>query len=541
MPVQILLPVLGTLCCYLIFHVIQFTYRDITSPLRDIVGPKSTNILLGHFGEMADDAYLTDKWRQQYGPNFQLRGLFNVRELHTSDLKALNHIFTNGTLYQKPEPVLANAVRLVGKGLVAVGRDDHKRQNPAFGISQIRGLTEVFVEKSLQLRDIWARQVSAGGSSAQIEVLSWLRRTTLDVIGQVRSCTKSVSRFNYQFNAMDTAGEPDELNDAFTQLFHSPSAQRNAGLRLAQSLVPILLLVPLPGVRALNYARAKIMAIGQQLVEKSKAAIKASQDDKLLSSGRRDLLSLLLKANLSTDIPDHQRLSNTEVISQIPTFCIAAHETTSSATAWALHALSQNQEVQGQLRDELLSISTDNPTMDELNALPYLESVVRETMRVYCPVTIAARKAMADDVLPLSKPYIDRKGTAHDSLPIAKGQIIHIPILAVNTDKELWGDDATEFIPARWEHLPDAVNSIPGIWAHQLTFLAGPHNCIGFRFSIAEMKALLFTLIRAFEFEPTCPKSGIARTATTTQRPIVVAEMEKGSQLPLIVKLYRAL
>jgi hypothetical protein len=55
------------------------------------------------------------------------------------------------------------------------------------------------------------------------------------------------------------------------------------------------------------------------------------------------------------------------------------------------------------------------------------------------------------------------------------------------------------------------------------------------------MKALLFTLIRAFEFEPACPKGGIARTATTTQRPIVVAEMEKGSQLPLIVKLYRAL
>jgi hypothetical protein len=50
------------------------------------------------------------------------------------------------------------------------------------------------------------------------------------------------------------------------------------------------------------------------------------------------------------------------------------------------------------------------------------------------------------------------------------------------------------------------------------------------------MKALLFTLIRAFEFEPVVQKGGIARTATTMQRPIVVGEMEKGSQLPLIVK-----
>ncbi|KAJ7289521.1 cytochrome P450 [Mycena rebaudengoi] len=529
---EFLLPVLATLGCYLIFHAFQFFYRDITSPLRDIDGPKSPNILLGHFKELADDAYLADKWRQQYGPNFQLRGLFNVRELHTSDVKALSHIFANGTLYQKPEPVLANTVRMVGKGVLAVERDDHKRQrrilNPAFGISQIRGLTEVFVEKAIQLRDIWAGEVCAGGSSAQIEVLSWLRRMTLDVIGQVR--------FNYQFNAMGTAGEPDELTDAFTELFHSPASQRNAGIRLAQTSVPILLLVPLPGVRALNYARAKMMAIGQQLMEKSKAALKASKDDKLLSSGRRDLLSLLLKANLSTDIPDHQRLSDMEVISQIPTFCVAGHETTSASTAWALHALSQNQEVQSRLRAELFSISTDNPTMDELNAFPYLESVVRETMRVYSPVTFVIRKAMADDVLPLSKPYIDRKGRSHDNLPIAKGQIIHVPILAVNTDKEIWGDDANEFNPARWEHLPDAVKSIPGVWAHQLTFLAGPHNCIGFRFSITEMKALLFTLIRAFEFEPVVQKGGIARTATTMQRPIVVGEMEKGSQLPLIVK-----
>ncbi|KAJ7270464.1 hypothetical protein C8J57DRAFT_1468497 [Mycena rebaudengoi] len=291
---EILLPVLGTLCCYLIFHAIQFIYHDITSPLRDIVGPKSRNILLGHFGEMADYTYLTDKWQQQYGPNFQLQGLFNVLVISHS----LRYLLMMD--HSRSEPVLANTVCLVGKVVLVVERDDHKRQAsnihiPFAQLQQQPIIATNFGEKSLELRDIWARQVSAGGSSAQIEMLSWLRRMTLDVIGQ--------AGFNYQFNA----GEPDELNDAFTQPFHSPSAQRNAGLRLAQTSVPILLLVvrsigassqatipltpnfqPLPSVRALNYARAKMMAIGQQLVEKSKAAIKASQDDKLLSSGRRD-------------------------------------------------------------------------------------------------------------------------------------------------------------------------------------------------------------------------------------------------------------
>jgi cytochrome P450 len=43
------------------------------------------------------------------------------------------------------------------------------------------------------------------------------------------------------------------------------------------------------------------------------------------------------------------------------------------------------------------------------------------------------------------------------------------------------------------------------VWAHLLSFLGGGHNCIGYRFSLAEMKALLFVLLRAFEFELAVP------------------------------------
>jgi cytochrome P450 len=34
-----------------------------------------------------------------------------------------------------------------------------------------------------------------------------------------------------------------------------------------------------------------------------------------------------------------------------------------------------------------------------------------------------------------------------------------------------------------------------------MTFLGGQRACIGFKFAVLEMKALLFHLIRAFEFE----------------------------------------
>ncbi|KAJ7926789.1 cytochrome P450, partial [Mycena leptocephala] len=533
---QILLPIAGTLLCYLIFHVSQVLYRDLTSPLRHVRGPKSPSLVLGNFQEMANDVRLTTKWRNEFGPNFRFRGLFSISELHTADIKAINHIVTNGSLYQKAPTNLSNTQRLFGRGILAVESDEHKRHvgNPAFGVAQIRLLTEVFVDKAVQLRDIWARQVAQENGAARIDVMSWLRRMTLDVIGQ--------AGFNYQFEALED--KPNELNDVFTQLFHTPHANRDAGFRLSQALVPILKLVPLPGRKVLVAARSKMFSIGRQIVSESKVNMKASNGEKNLGGGR-DLLSILLKANMSTNIPEAQRLSDAEVVAHAPTYLTSSslsnfvgHETTSTATAWALFALSENIPAQNKLREELLTISSDNPTMDELNSLPYLENVIRETMRAHAPVMFTQRMAMEDDVLPLSKPYVDKEGKSHDNLPIPKGQMIHIPILAVNTDKDIWGEDATEFKPERWENVPDSASAIPGVWANLLTFFAGPHNCIGFRFSIVEMKALLFTLIRTFEFEPAVPGGVGAMGRGLMQRPTVLAGKEKGIGLPLILKPY---
>ncbi|KAJ7453464.1 hypothetical protein FB451DRAFT_1050264, partial [Mycena latifolia] len=100
-----------------------------------------------------------------------------------------------------------------------------------------------------------------------------------------------------------------------------------------------------------------------------------------------------------------------------------------------------------------------------------------------------------------------------------------------------WGDDAADFRPERWEDIPEAVHRLPGVWANLLTFLAGPHNCIGFRFSLAQQKVLLFVLLRAFEFERTVPDGEIQWSSRVLQSPFVRSEREKGSQMPLVVKV----
>jgi len=63
-----------------------------------------------------------------------------------------------------------------------------------------------------------------------------------------------------------------------------------------------------------------------------------------------------------------------------------------------------------------MTVATDNPTMDELNALTYLDFFVRETLRLHTPVPSTIRVAVKDDVLPLAKPVTDINGKVHNSV-----------------------------------------------------------------------------------------------------------------------------
>ncbi|KAJ7793505.1 cytochrome P450 [Mycena olivaceomarginata] len=227
----------------------------------------------------------------------------------------------------------------------------------------------------------------------------------------------------------------------------------------------------------MDEARGKMMEIARQLLVNTQADIKAGG----------------ISSNATRGIQE-DRGSTIPMSLHIPTFFVAGHES-NIATALALHALSLHPSVQSKLREELLSIATDDPTMDELNSFPYLENVVREVMRVYPPVAFSRREAMEDD--------------SYDTI----STLIQIPISAVHRDKEIWGADADIFRPERWDATSEAVSAIPSVWGNLLTFLAGPHNCIGFRFSIVESDPPVL-------------------------RPTLRTEPKGGNQLPLIIRPY---
>lgn len=91
------------------------------------------------------------------------------------------------------------------------------------------------------------------------------------------------------------------------------------------------------------------------------------------------------------------------------------HETTSTALAWCLFALSQHPEVQSRLRNELLVAFPDEEeemTVESINSLPYLEAVVRETSRFHPPLELSTRVAQEDDLIPLDHEFIGKDGKA---------------------------------------------------------------------------------------------------------------------------------
>ncbi|KAK7046146.1 hypothetical protein VNI00_007149 [Paramarasmius palmivorus] len=441
-------------------------------------GPKNSSIIWGNIPEQYADntASRYPNWMKAHGRIFRVYTLLSTPEIFVGDLKGISYILKNDYDYHKPDSLRYLLGRVTGQGIFVVEGDEHRKQkrvmNPAFGPPQIRALTDIFVDKALELRDAWASQVDKSTGIGRIDALGWLTRMTLDVIGQ--------AGFNYRFHAM--VGQQNELNTAFSKMFESGVNQigLNIFLRL---FVPILRSLPETD-SAIRTAERISLKIGKQLLAESKADSEVSNSEE---KGRgKDLLSLLVRSNLSSEVPESQRLSDDKVIPQIFTFLAAGHETTSTATTWALFALTGNMEAQTKLRTELLSIPTDQPSMEDLNNLPYLDWVVRESLRLHPPVTGTNRVATKDDIIPLAEPWTDARGKVHYELPVKKGQEFIIPIIGMQKDPSIWGPDAEEFKPERWENPPATIHAIPGVWGNLLTFLGGAHACIGWRFSVIE-------------------------------------------------------
>ena len=180
-------------------------------------------------------------------------------------------------------------------------------------------------------------------------------------------------------------------------------------------------------------------------------------------------------------------------------------------------ALAQNPDIQSKLREEVRTIAGE-PTYDNLvdpNILPYLDAVCREAMCMFPPAPRNEKSVQEDDVIPLRQPIRGADGSWIQSIPVKKGQVIHIPSFDVN---RVFGDADTSR-PTRWlvgrgdaveakyctpgEHGIPPADHMCGGWSGLFTFSEGSRICVGMQLVLFEYKAILTTLIRSFQFHDT--------------------------------------
>ncbi len=158
----------------------------------------------------------------------------------------------------------------------------------------------------------------------------------------------------------------------------------------------------------------------------------------------------------------------------------AAHLTTAHTFSWTLFLLSQHPDVLQKLRDELdAHVSSDVPTFEELERLLYLDSVIRESMRVMPASSYSQRIAVQPTSL----------GSIHLNAwtPVIFSQFI------THHRADLF-EDPDRFIPERWATIS------PSPYAY-LPFGAGPRMCIGAPLAMVEIRTALTMMLKRFNFQ----------------------------------------
>jgi len=411
----------------------------------------------------------------------------------------LQQVFANdGRVWLKPKGDRLSAF-LGLKGLLFLEGDEHRHQRrimmPAFSFGHIKNLVPTFWDKSMYLADQVAAEASTAEESdvrkgGQVDLARWSSLATLDIVG--------AAGLGYDFREMETGGEGSRLARAYqTILDERPSSPPSSTwIKVVNVLLPGWILASLPTERAQMFKKAShtLMEVSSELVANKRQEIAEQK-----VGDEKDILSVLLKSG-EYDTPEGNETARDHLL----TVLVAGHETTASLLQWALFQLTKDPRDQKLLRDEIRRAFPHglprSINYEQLEGLRHLRNFVSETIRFYPPVALTLRKAGEDTIL------------AGEFIP--KGTPLILPLLAMNKDPQVWGEDSDEFRPSRWER-GNAMESNYNL----LTFLAGPKSCIGKDFAKMEFKTLLVALIARFEFEATTDPSKVEVASAITSKP----------------------
>ncbi|KIM39744.1 hypothetical protein M413DRAFT_74240 [Hebeloma cylindrosporum] len=523
-----------------------FKHYIASSPLDNIPGPSSKSWLKGVypqlFGPRGWDFHR--EIAEKYGSVIKIKARLGENQLYIFDPKAMHHVIVKDqSVYEEPTSVIEGNKLMFGPGILGTLGEQHRKQrkmlNPVFSIAHMREMIPTFYRVSYKLRDAFARKVEDGPQ--EIDVLSWMSRTALELIGQ--------SGLGYSFDPLTEDSNQHIFSKSAKELvplsfkiaFSRRIVLETPLIRLGTSKFRRLIvdLIPWKTLHQLRDIADVIHSTSVEIINSKKQALEEGDESVARQIGQgKDILSILMRANMDAYASGEDSLTEEELTAQVSSLTFAAMDTTSGALGRILFLLSIHQDVQNKLRQEIREArKSGDLSYDELVALPYLDAVCRETLRVYPPLSTTSRTTRTNTLLPLSTPITGLDGREMNAIPIPNNTNVIISIYAANRNPEVWGPDSYDWKPERWLNpLPETVSGarIPGIYSHLMTFFGGGRACIGFKFSQLEMKVVLSLLVESFRFSPTGKEviwhmSGLAT-------PTVPCSGSPRSQLPLRVE-----
>jgi cytochrome P450 len=235
--------------------------------------------------------------------------------------------FLSSPNYIRP-PISANFVKtMIGDGLLIAEYDEHKRQRriltPAFGVGHIRAITPHFWAKGKQLVELWDPIVESQ-SEEGIEVLQWMNRLTLDIIGisGPHHEMKLILGFGFDFESLKSEDQP--VTSAYRYVF-------KPGAAAALSIFARYIFPPfkhLPANRGIETARKIIEDTALSMIHLKQQTARDKE-----GRGERDIAGVMIeenRKNLEKGILNDV-MSDDEMVNQIMTFLGAGFVSRGSA------------------------------------------------------------------------------------------------------------------------------------------------------------------------------------------------------------------
>ncbi|XP_065855056.1 cytochrome P450 76A1-like [Euphorbia lathyris] len=206
---------------------------------------------------------------------------------------------------------------------------------------------------------------------------------------------------------------------------------------------------------------------------------------KMIENRSKDFLDVLIEFE-GNGKDEPQKISEHNMQCFVLEMYVAVTENVSSTIEWAMTELLRNPEAMRKAKAELSSIIAPNMKVEEndINTLPYLQSIIKETLRLHTPV-------------PLLLPKKTREDTKFMGYDIPKNTQVFVNAWAIARDPEVW-DDPLSFKPERFM---DSKVDFKGQHFEFIPFGAGRRLCVGLSLAHRVLNLILGSLLHHFDWE----------------------------------------